>query len=165
MRYLLALAAVVTLSACADTATPAAPAPPAVDWTGVGWETTMFAALGCETSPQVPDKAEVHQIRYADLTGDGAKEAVVAASCPSTTATNPVRVLVYETAPRDPILTIGKDDYLQSADVTTAGRTLTVVSDALSEDASRCCPDLRITQTYTYTGESFGKGEVTKKKI
>jgi hypothetical protein len=39
--------------------------------------------------------------------------------------------------------------------VRTSGRTITVTSNALSGKAPRCCPDLRITQKYEWTGRTF----------
>jgi hypothetical protein len=101
----------------------------------------------------------VTSVRRADLTGDGRTESIVAAACRSTTAPNPVRVFVHDgagrRAPGKLLLTIGTNQYLTSAELTITGRTVRVVSRALSDRAPRCCPDLRITQSYTWTGTDF----------
>ncbi|AGL18391.1 hypothetical protein [Actinoplanes sp. N902-109] len=133
--------------------------PTAADWSKVNWRTTVWGALGCKHYADLTDAADLAATRYADLTGDGRKEAIVAGSCPTTTATNQVRVFVYAgdktTTPLELLVTIGKDDYLQSADITTGDHAITVVAKALSDKAPRCCADLRITQTYTYRNGSF----------
>ena len=83
----------------------------------------------------------------------------VLSACRTTTASDPIRVLVYDgtdrRAPLRRLGTIGTGRYLVSADLRTKGRTVTVTSRALSDDAPRCCPDLRITQTYEWTGEEL----------
>jgi hypothetical protein len=49
----------------------------------------------------------------------------------------------------------GSQDYLRTAEITTSGRTMTVRSDALSDQASLCCPDLRIVQKFKWDGNDF----------
>ena len=109
--------------------------------------------------PNCPQKTEVASVRYADLTGDGLTEAIVAAACWTDTSQNPINVFVYDgTDRRTPLarlLTIGKDQYLKTATVRTKGATITVTSEALSDDAPRCCPDLKITQRYEWRDAEF----------
>ncbi len=152
-------------------ATPAAPKPssatpkparPAAkpvaarpSWRSVDFAEAAYGDLGrCVRTPELPDTAEISGVRYADLTGDGLDEAIVAAACRTTTASNPISVLVYDGADRRAPLrrlgAVGTSQYLVSAKVTTRGRTLTVTSRALGDRAPRCCPDLRITQTYEW---------------
>jgi hypothetical protein len=120
------------------------------------WAKVAFRALGCKRHSDLPKRAEVQHVDHVDLTGDGRRDTIVAASCPTTTSTNAVRLFVFGAdSSTEPLLTIGKDSYLRTADVRTKGRSLTVESEALSDDAPLCCPDLRITQSWTWTGSAF----------
>jgi hypothetical protein len=120
------------------------------------WAKVAFRALGCKRHADLPKRAEVQHVDHSDLTGDGRKDTIVAASCPTTTSTNAVRVFVFGAdSSTGPLLTIGKDSYLRTADLRTKGRSLTVESEALSDDAPLCCPDLRITQSWKWTGSDF----------
>ncbi len=135
-------------------AKPAAARP---SWKDVDFEKAAYADLGrCVRTPELPDTAEISAVRYADLTGDGVTEAVVAAACRTTTASNPISVFLYDgkdrRAPLRRLGAIGTSQYLVSAELRTKGRTVTVTSRALSDGAPRCCPDLRITQTYEWSG-------------
>jgi hypothetical protein len=139
------------------------PAPAEKPATGQGgqaddtdWAKAAFGALGCKRHADLPKRAEVQHVDHSDLTGDGRPDTIVAASCPTTTSTNAVRVFVFGAdSGTEPLLTIGKDSYLRTADLRAKGRSLTVESEALSDDASLCCPDLRITQSWKWTGSAF----------
>ncbi|GAA3946252.1 hypothetical protein [Actinoplanes auranticolor] len=146
------------------TTRPAAPAEePSAPSTGQGgqstdtdWAKAAFRALGCKRHADLPKRAELQQVEHADLTGDGRRDTIVAGSCPTTTSTNAVHVFVFGAgSATGPLLTIGKDSYLRTADLRTKGRSLTVESEALSDDAPLCCPDLRITQSWKWTGSAF----------
>jgi hypothetical protein len=133
---------------------------------GVDWKRAAFAALGCKRQPGLPARAEVQHVDHADLTGDGQRDTIVAASCPTTTSTNAVHVFVFEgDSSTKPLLTVGKDAYLRTAGITTHGRTLGIDSEALSKQASLCCPDLRIKQSWTWTGTAFEQTGLRKEKI
>ena len=142
---------------------------PDTDRDAVDWKTVAFDALRCRTNSSVPDQAQVDTVTHADLTGDGTAEAIVAASCRTTTATNPVQVFVFDgarsTAPLKRLLVIGKGQYLRNAELTTKGRTLTVTSEALSDTAPRCCADLRITQRYSWNGSAFTRDGIDETKL
>jgi hypothetical protein len=119
--------------------------------------------------PNCPQKTEVDSIHYADLTGDGLTEAIVAASCFTTTSQNPINVFIYDGADRRSplarLVTIGKDQYLQTAEVRTKDATITVTSRALSDKAPRCCPDLRITQKYAWRDAEFHQVSLVEKPL
>jgi hypothetical protein len=133
---------------------PAAPKPATPSWKSIDWK-----SVTAEEMPNCPRKTEVDSVRYADLTGDGRSEAIVAASCWTNTSQNPINVFVYDGADRRPpldrLLRIGEDQYLKTATVRTRGATVTVTSEALSDDAPRCCPDLLITQKYEWRDSAF----------
>lgn len=144
-----------TTRAKTGTAVPAKDKWPAVDWSRVTWK-----LMECPSSDDLPDRTEVHAVRYADLTGDKRTEAIVAASCPTTTSTNPIEVRVFDGADRAAasprvLMGAGSQDYLRTAEITTSGNTLTVRSDALSDRAGLCCPDLRIVQKFRWDGNDF----------
>lgn len=120
------------------------------------WAKVAFRALACKRHADLPTRAEMHALKRADLTGDGRRDTVVAASCPTTTSTNAVHVFVFGAgSTTGPLLTIGKKSYLRTADVQVQGRSLTVDSEALSDAAPLCCADLRITQSWKWTGSAF----------
>ena len=83
----------------------------------------------------------------------------LAASCWTTTSQNPINIFIYDGADRRSplarLVTIGKDQYLQTAAVRTQDATITVTSEALSDRAPRCCPDLKITQKYQWSDDAF----------
>jgi hypothetical protein len=161
-----------TTAATAGTGTPPAtptgsaaapnPAAHAPSWKSIDWKSVTSGEM-----PNCPRKTEVDSVRYADLTGDGRTEAIVAASCWTDTSQNPINVFVYGGADRRPplerLLTIGKDQYLKTATVRTKGTTVTVTSEALSDKAPRCCPDLSITQKYQWRDAAFHRVSLVQK--
>lgn len=134
-------------------------------WSGADFAKLMFKQLACPDFDEAEGKAEVTGKRYTDLTGDGRAEAVVTAACFTTTAANPAHVVVFDGDGHRPLLDIGRDQHLTTAKVTIDGDSLTVVSDALSDQAPRCCPDLRITQTYAWDGDAFGRTSIDRKQL
>lgn len=149
-------------------ATSAAPAGNRPGWTGVDFNSLTFDALNC---PHLNGyrTAEVDSTHYADLNGDGRAEAIVAASCRTTTAQNPISVFVYDgtdvRVPLKRLLTVGDHAYLVTAQVTVRDRTMTVTSKALSDKAPRCCPDLLITQRYRWDGSRLAQTYGNEKAI
>ena len=131
----------------------------------VNWKKVAFQTLGCKRQTGLPERAEVKRVDHADLTGDGQRDAIVVASCPTTTSTNAVHVYVFEgNSTGKPLLDAGQGLYLRTADVQTSGRKITVDAEALSDDAPLCCPDLRIQQSWTWSGSGFEtKGPKTTK--
>jgi hypothetical protein len=132
----------------------------------VNWARVSFRALGCKHHDDLPDRAEVQHVKYADLTGDGRRDSIVAASCPTTTSTNAVHVFVFDAgSTSQPLLTIGKESYLRTAEIETSGRTLTVESKAISKQGSLCCPDEEVHQSWKWTGKAFTRIGIRTEKI
>lgn len=130
------------------------------------WARIAFRTLACKRHAELPARAEIRTVHHADLTGDGRRDTVVAASCPTTTSTNAVHIFVFGAGDTDePLLTIGKDSYLRTADVQTRDRRLTVRSEAISDKAPLCCPDLRISQSWKWTGSDFTRTAFTSRPI
>ena len=75
----------------------------------VNWKRVAFRTLGCKHNSSVPDRAEVDRVDHTDLTGDGRRDAIVVASCPTTTSTNAKHVFVFDGPPTKPLLDIGQD--------------------------------------------------------
>jgi hypothetical protein len=153
-------------AATAPAPTTRAPDPakkPVVDWARVAFKT-----LGCPAN-ELGTRAVVASTRHADLTGDGRRETIVAASCPTTTSTNPVQVFAYDgadvTDSPESLLAIGKGQDLRSVRITTSGRSITVNATALSKKASLCCADLRIIQTYRWDGSDFSRTRFEQTKL
>jgi hypothetical protein len=146
------------------TKSPPATKSPTPTWKSINWKAITYGEM-----PDCPRKTEVDSVRYADLTGDGRTEAIVAAACWTDTSQNPINVFVYDGADRRPpltrLITIGKDQYLKTATVRTNGATITVISKALSDDAPRCCPDLLITQKYEWRDAEFHRVSLDEKPI
>ncbi|NMO53806.1 hypothetical protein HH310_21805 [Actinoplanes sp. TBRC 11911] len=131
-----------------------------VGWDDVDLGKVMFKVMNCPDQPEAHGRAESRGHKMADLTGDGVADLIQAASCFTTTAANANNIAVFDgrhpSATPKTLLVIGRDAYLQGdVQITTSGRTVTVVSNALSKKAARCCPDLKITQAYTWTGDHF----------
>jgi hypothetical protein len=117
-----------------------------------------FAAETRTATHCLPDvkKDEVFAVKYADLTGDGFAEALVTAACPSSTSQNPVAVYIYagkdRSRPLKLLATIGADHDLTEIKVNTHGRTVSIDAHGRSTHTGLCCPDLRITETWTWSG-------------
>jgi hypothetical protein len=122
----------------------------------IDWKRVAFRELGCKPQSDVPKRAAVTEIGHADLTGDGRRETLVTASCPTTTSTNAVHVFVFAAgAGEKPLLDIGEGQYLRTVDVETEGRTVSIDAEAISDKASLCCPDLHVWQSWKWNGSAF----------
>jgi hypothetical protein len=121
------------------------------------WSGVNFAAQARANTHCLPEatKDEVMAVKFSDLTGDGRTEALVTAACPSTTSQNPVAVFVYDGQDRQRPLkllaAIGADHDLTDIKVSTHRRQVVIVAEGRSKHTGLCCPDLRITETWTYS--------------
>ena len=139
-----------------------------VDWTKVVTETD----LGCNgpTGPHLG--VQVDEKQFADVTGDGKKEAFVAVACVASTSSWPDRLEVFDGAsdPAHPRLIATLLDYKDGTDerglriggnvgipqsITISGRTVTVVSDGYAATDSNASLSLQITDTFTWNGSGF----------
>ncbi|MFI6604387.1 hypothetical protein ACIBHX_49865 [Nonomuraea sp. NPDC050536] len=152
----IANAATVDSAAAQATATIAVNAADRVDWASV-----VEPALNC---PKPGPHAAWYVVRarvaaVGDLTGDGRHETVVVSSCPSPTSSNPLIAFVYDGAskPSAPHLLgkLGKNRYFKSLKVAIRGGRVQLHGKALSDQAPRCCPDLIVSQTYSWDGTQF----------
>ncbi|NUR90826.1 MAG: hypothetical protein HOY71_42685 [Nonomuraea sp.] len=125
----------------------------------VDWASVVEPALKCPKP--MPHAVRAHVAAVGDLTRDGKRETVVVASCPSSTASNPLIALVYDGAskPATPRLLgkLGKDRYFKTLKVTVRDGRVHLRGKALSDQAPRCCPDLNVSQTYSWNGTKFRK--------
>jgi hypothetical protein len=151
-------------AAPSPTASPSHTASPSPSASGQGgssvpsWSGVDFAAAtrtGTHCLAEVK-KNEVFSVKYADLTGDGLKEALVTAACPSATSQNPVAVFVYDgqdrKRPLKLLATIGADHDLTDIKLSTHGHQASITAEGRSTHTGLCCPDLRVTETWTYSG-------------
>lgn len=150
-------------------ATKPAPTEPGTGQDGPGdgpdWAEVAYRVLGCQLQAGGPQRAEVQHTDRADLTGDGRRDTIVVASCPTTTSTNAVHVLVFARDDDRPLLDVGRKEYLRTAEVTTNALSLSLNSEAFSVQASLCCPDLRIRQRWEWTGSAFVRTAFFSKKL
>jgi len=142
-----------------------------VDWTKAVTETD----LGCN-GPTGPNLGvEVDEKQFADVTGDGKKEAFVAVACVASTSSWPDRLEVFDGAsdPTHPRRIATLLDYQDGTDerglrmgsnfgipqsITVTGRTVTVVSLGYAPTDPNCCFSLQITDTFTWNGSGFTRG-------
>lgn len=109
----------------------------------------QFGEMGCEAGLVVED------VVYGELTSDGVTDAVVAASCDSTTSGNPDKVAVFEGtkggAERMGVLIEDSDPLsLRVNGLTISGKTVTISALGFSENAALCCPDRLYTQKFVF---------------
>jgi O-glycosyl hydrolase len=142
-----------------------------VDWTKAVTETD----LGCNgpTGPHLG--VQVDEKQFADVTGDGKKEAFVAVACVASTSSWPDRLEVFDGAsdPAHPRLMATLLDYKDGTDerglrigstvgiphsITISGQTATVVSLGYAPTDPNCCPSRQITDTFTWNGSGFTRG-------
>jgi Alpha/beta hydrolase of unknown function (DUF915) len=142
-----------------------------VDWTKVVTETD----LGCNgpTGPHLG--VQIDEKQFADVTGDGTKEAFVAVACVASTSSWPDRLEVFDGASdtAHPRLIATILDYKDGTDerglrigsnfgipqsITISGRTVTVVSHGYAATDPDCCFSLKITDTFTWNGSGFTRG-------
>lgn len=142
-----------------------------VDWTKAVTETD----LGCNAPTGPNHGVEVDEKQFADVTGDGKKEAFVAVACVASTSSWPDRLEVFDGAsdPAHPRRIATLLDYKDGTDerglrigsnfgipqsITISGRTITVVSHGYASTDPNCCFSLQITDTFTWNGSGFTRG-------
>lgn len=122
------------------------------------WSGADFASETRADDRCLPDekKDQVFSVAYADLNGDGHTDALVTAACPSSTHQNPVSVFVYDghnrRSPLRLLARIGADHDLTAIKVGAHGQQVTIDARGRSQHTGLCCPDLRITETWTWSG-------------
>jgi hypothetical protein len=93
----------------------------------------------------------------ADVTGDGADEVLVEATCPSPTSTPAGRVVVLDVTGAEPAVlgVLGGELFLPELTVTTAGSTVTLSGPTVAGTDPTCCPGHLGTVTYAWDGARF----------
>ena len=139
----------------------------AVDGSGPAedWRSPAYAALGCVTRTEwvaegLPaDAWDAWTVRttFSDVTGDGADEALVQATCPAAVSARADHVVVLDlTGPRPALLgVLGDELFLPQATVTTGGSTVTLSGPTVAGDDPYCCPGHWGTVTYAWDGAAF----------
>lgn len=172
-------AAPTVSSTASDAATsPATAAPSATPTTAT---TTKPAAVPVKTTTPASDpgdggnwiaalapcpvkgiKTQVQKLAFADVTGDGVDDALVARTCESTTSHWPSTVEVFDgTTGAKPkrlatlLEEVGSTDMPWVVSVKGSGSTVTVKAYGLSAEAPKACPDLTLTYTYKYSNGDF----------
>ncbi|AEV86277.1 Transmembrane protease, serine 13 [Actinoplanes sp. SE50] len=132
------------------------PAPAGDPGDGGNW----FAAL--TPCPNKGQQHEVQKLVFADVTGDGVKDALVASTCQTTNAYWPSTVEVFDgTTGKKPkrlgvlLKDVGPTDEPWYVSSSVSGKVVTVKAYGLSAQAPRACPDLNLTYTYKYGNGTF----------
>lgn len=169
--------AVLLLAGCGAGAHPGAPArdkaaaekpvaaPVADSGSRVDWKAAAYAALDCtshsewlaEGLPAAGWDDETVRTTAADVTGDGADEILVQATCPAAASTRADHVVVFAVAGRTPELlgVLGDELFLTEATVSLGGTTVTLSGPTVAGGDPYCCPGHRGTVTYAWDGVRF----------
>ncbi len=169
--------AVLLLTGCGAGAQPDAPAPgkaatekpiaaPVADSAvRVDWKTVAYAALDCTSRTEwladgLPAAAwddETVRTTVADVTGNGADEILVQATCPAAVSTRAEHVVVLAVTGEGPVLLGVLGDELFFAETTVAldGTTVTLGGRTVAGADPTCCPGHRGTVTYAWDGVRF----------
>lgn len=96
-----------------------------------------------------------------DFTGDGVADALLAVRCDAGAGSPPSTVLAIVARPGGPeilaeILAADAGEVVSGLDNTGASAVITAFG--YSADAPRCCPDLQVTRSFRWLGESFDSG-------
>jgi hypothetical protein len=144
---------------------PALAAPAADGSARLDRKSAAYSALGCVTRTEwvaegLPGEAwdaQIVRTSFADVTGDGADEALVQATCPAAVSTRADHVVVLDITGTRPTLlgVLGDDLFHPQADVTTEGTTVTLSGPTVSGDDPYCCPGHWGTVTYAWDGAAF----------
>ncbi|MET7462715.1 hypothetical protein [Nonomuraea sp. NPDC005501] len=128
----------------------------------VDWAAVVEPALHC-LQPEPNATWYVIRARVAavgDLTRDGKRETVVVSSCPSPTSSNPLFAFVYDGASKRPaaphlLARLGANRSFKSLKVTIHDGRVQLRGKVVSGRAPNCCPDLIVSQAYTWNGTKF----------
>ena len=144
---------------------PAVAVPAADGSAQVDWKSSAYSALTCATRTEwvaegLPAEAwddRTVRTTFADVTGDGADEALVQATCPAAASTRADHVVVLDLTGGQPELlgVLGDDLFHQQAAVTTEGTTVTLSGPTVAGDDPYCCPGHWGTVTYAWDGAAF----------
>ncbi|SDF32522.1 hypothetical protein SAMN05660485_03101 [Blastococcus fimeti] len=148
----------------AATEKPAA-APVADSGSRVDWKAAAYAALDCtpraewlaDDLPAAGWDDETVRTTAADVTGDGAEEILVQATCPAAASTLADHVVVFALAGATPELlgVLGEELFLPEATVSLDGTTVTLSGPTVAGEDPYCCPGHRGTVTYAWDGVRF----------
>jgi hypothetical protein len=129
----------------------------------VDWKAAAYAALDCSTRTEwvaegLPAGAwddETVRTSVADVTGDGADETLVQATCPAAASGPADHVVVFTGSAPRLLDVLGDDLFLPQATVTAEGTTVTLSGPAVAGADPVCCPTHSGTVTYAWDGAGF----------
>ncbi len=169
--------AVLLLAGCGAGATPDAPvrdktatekpvaAPVADSGSRVDWKAAAYAALDCTSRTEwladgLPAAAwddETVRTTAADVTGDGADEILVQATCPAAASTRADHVVVFAVAGAAPEMlgVLGDELFHPQATLSLDGTTVTLSGPTVAGEDPYCCPGHWGTVSYAWDGVRF----------
>ncbi|MEU4619885.1 hypothetical protein AB0G04_07885 [Actinoplanes sp. NPDC023801] len=121
-----------------------------------------FANL--EACPNEGQKAEVQRLEFADVTGDGVDDALVARTCEAFTAYIPSTVEVFDgTTAGDAkpkrigvlLKDAGQADLPWFTSMSAKGGTVTIKAYGVAENGIQACPELKLTYVYRFGDGKF----------
>lgn len=127
------------------------------------WKTPSYAKNAClpradfGAQASVWDDAKVFP-RLLDVTGDGMRDVLVEAQCPTTTASNPTTFTVFDVVGPEPrvIGLLGTEHYYRDAKLTVEGRDVLVAGTSVGPQDPRCCAEHTARDVYRWDGSTFG---------
>jgi hypothetical protein len=140
---------------------------------GYDWA-EMLNQTECSTPPVPTDDPFHAKLQFrADITGDGRPEAFVIGRCPASTSTPPEILYVADGASRPGvprlIARLGKGEVWRGVKATLTGsgaaRRVVVTGPAVSAQSPLCCPDVRLTVRYRWTGKAFAEAGRTSVRL
>ena len=133
----------------------------AADWaTHVNFATQSHPDLNCAPAG-LGGKVDVTKVVSADVTGDGIPDAIVRAACAHSASEWPDSVYVYSDATGTPTLVgtlVNQKASVYVPSITPTGKAVQLGLLTWSKFAAGCCPDLKYTQTFTWSGSGYVAG-------
>ncbi|MGQ0632916.1 MAG: hypothetical protein ACT4P1_18020 [Sporichthyaceae bacterium] len=116
----------------------------------------LATEVDCAGAPLI----QVRRHSY-DFTGDGVGDALLAVRCDAGAGSPPSTVLAIAARPNGPevlgeLLAADAGEVVSNLDNT--GTSAVITAFGYSADAPRCCPDLQVTRSFRWLGESFDSG-------
>lgn len=131
----------------------------------IDWKSAAYAALECtsrtewlaEGLPAAAWDDETVRTTAADVTGDGADELLVQATCPAAVSTRADLVVVFGVGGASPQLlgVLGDDLFHPQAALSVDGTAVTLSGPTVAGDDPYCCPGHWGTVTYAWDGARF----------
>lgn len=121
------------------------------DWTSI------ITDLDCRP---VNQGVEVNGARFADVRGQGVKDAFVWVACQHSTSAWPMQLEVFDGSsdpvnPRRIAVLINADEDLIISELSFSGDSVTAHGAGYAPNDARCCPSIPLRRVFVWTGDRF----------